>query len=109
MVGGLHELAHRAGHTVFVIGGPGSDPAAVEALLAEAEAAGGPAGVGASFGFVTDADAGERLGWIETATAEQLEVDDVALFAVRPDRYIGLRRDEADAAALAEYLRTLAA
>jgi 2-polyprenyl-6-methoxyphenol hydroxylase-like FAD-dependent oxidoreductase len=105
----LHDFAHRTGHTLFVIGGPGAPGEQVGALLAEIEAAASEwTPVDAAFGFTVD-EAGGRLGRIEAATAAQLEVAGVTLLAVRPDRYIGLRQDEPDVAALTGYLDTLAA
>ncbi len=107
-VASLHELAHRAGHTVFVIGGPAAARERVETLLAEARAAAGPGGTDSVFAFATG-EGSEGIGSIDAATAEQLGAEDIVLLAVRPDRYIGLRDDGADAAALAGYLRALAA
>jgi 2-polyprenyl-6-methoxyphenol hydroxylase-like FAD-dependent oxidoreductase len=105
----LHELAHRTGHTLFVIGGPGTDAEQVNRLLAKlAVAAGAESTVEAAFGFTVD-EGGAGLGRIDPATAAQLEVDGVTVLAVRPDRYIGLRRDGPDPAALTAYLEALAA
>ena len=105
----LHELAHRTGHTAFVIGGPAASAERVAGLLAELGAtieAGTP--FDAAFGFTVEG-AGAGLGRIDAATAAQFGIDGITLLAVRPDRYIGLRRDEPGAAALSAYLEALAA
>jgi hypothetical protein len=67
----LHELAHNAGHTLLVLGGPRADPARVSALLADLDRHRGPL-VSAVHGLCTQpADA--SLGQIDDAIDE---VDD---------------------------------
>ena len=103
----LHELTHRTGHTVFVIGGSGAVPARVEALVAAMEelARGSPV-IDAVFGFwVTTRQNG--IGEIETAVAKRLGLDGVTVLAVRPDRYIGFRDDGPGANAMARYVARL--
>jgi hypothetical protein len=107
----LHELAHNAGHTLLVLGGPRADPARVSALLADLDRHRGPL-VSAVHGLCTQpADA--SLGQIDDAIAEALGVAGVTVLAVRPDRYIGLRADDDevddDGAAVESYLAGLVA
>jgi hypothetical protein len=45
----------------------------------------------------------EAAGHIEPSAAALLAVDEITLFAVRPDGYIGLRADHDHLAALARY------
>ena len=83
-----HELTHRPGHTLLVLGGPQADPARVNALVAELDAV---------------------AGTMDEAVAAQLGVVDVTILAVRPDRYVGLRDDRGDPRVVAEYLDGLVA
>jgi len=93
----LHRLAHRAGHTVLVLGGPSADPAGIDRLGAElaADFDGSP---------VVEAVVGRRL---DAAVAEQLAIDGVTVLAVRPDRFVGLRHDGGDPRAVRDYVAKL--
>jgi hypothetical protein len=82
----LHELTHRPGHTLLVLGGPQADPARMNALVTELDAA---------------------VGTMDEAVAAQLGVVDVTILAVRPDRYVGLRDDSGDPRVVAEHLDRL--
>jgi 2-polyprenyl-6-methoxyphenol hydroxylase-like FAD-dependent oxidoreductase len=95
----LHELTHRPGHTVLVLGGPKADAQRVQELSAELESdlADSP---------VIEAVVGLPLS---SAVAEQLGVDGVTVLAVRPDRYVGLRDDNEDAGAVRSYVEALTA
>ena len=84
----LHELTHRPGHTLLVLGGPRADPTRVNALVTELDAA---------------------AGTMDEAVAAQLGVVDLTVLAVRPDRYVGLRDDRGDPRVVAEYLDGLVA
>ncbi len=84
----LHELTHRPGHTLLVLGGPQADPARVDALVTELDAVGGT---------------------MDATLAAQLGVVDVTILAVRPDRYVGLRDDRGDPRVVAHYLDGLVA
>ena len=110
----LHDLARRLGHTLFVLGGPGTSEADVADVLDRFASALDSEFVDAAYGFVVDGPATEdsRVGTIATETAAQLGVEDVTVLAVRPDRFIGMRRDGADTAGTAylkDYLATLSA
>jgi hypothetical protein len=101
----LHDLARVLGHTLFVLGGPGTaadDVAAVLDRLSSVPAA----EVDAAYGFVAGDRGGTsdpRVGTIAAETATQLGVDGLTVLLVRPDRYVGMRRD-GDATAGTEYL-----
>ena len=84
----LHELTHRPGHTLLVLGGPRADPTRVNALVTELDAA---------------------AGTMDEAVAAQLGVVDVTILGVRPDRYVGLRDDSGDPRVVAQYLAGLVA
>jgi 2-polyprenyl-6-methoxyphenol hydroxylase-like FAD-dependent oxidoreductase len=105
----LHELTHRPGHTVFVIGGQKASPADVLELLdgTEASCAGSPL-IGAVLGLATGLES-ERLGKLEPATADQLEIEGTSVLAVRPDRFVGFRHDGGDPRAIEDYLGALGA
>jgi 2-polyprenyl-6-methoxyphenol hydroxylase-like FAD-dependent oxidoreductase len=101
----LHELTHRRGHTLIVLGGPQADPGRVGNLVTELEARSGAA-VDAVVGFSTR-PGGPQVGRIDESVAAQLGVAGVTVLGVRPDRYIGLRNDSGDPTAVAAYLNTL--
>src|SRR5207248_10180277 len=90
----LHELTHRRGHTLIVLGGPNADPARVNELVATLHSRAGAA-VDGVVGLCTHPD-GTPLGAIDGSVAARLGVDDVTILAVRPDRYVGLRDDSGD-------------
>ena len=101
----LHELTHRRGHTLIVLGGPQADPDRVGNLVAELEERSGAA-VDAVVGLCTR-PGGPRVGRIDESVAAQLGVVDVTVLGVRPDRYIGLRDDSGDPGPVAAYLDAL--
>jgi hypothetical protein len=103
----IHALTHRPGHTLLVLGGPGAEPRAVADLAAELESAHADSElVDAVFGLSTEAD-GTEAGRLDPAAAERLGVEAVTLLAVRPDRYVGFRRDGGDTLALDGYLESI--
>jgi hypothetical protein len=110
--GALHDFTYRLGHTVLVLGGPGR-AAAVAAMLDQVATVTDNPFVEAAYGFVVG-DAGDRpgVGTMPAEAAGQLGVEDLTVLVIRPDRYIGMRRDGADVDAardLAEYVATLSA
>jgi 2-polyprenyl-6-methoxyphenol hydroxylase-like FAD-dependent oxidoreductase len=87
--GGLHALAHRAGHTALVIGEDHARIAdAIERRRDEA--------------FV------EATVGLPPIAPTQLGVDGATLFVVRPDGHVGLRADRDHAAAFDAYQALLA-
>ena len=105
----LHELTRRPEHTLLVLGGPGADAGEVGELTETLAAmyARSPV-VGAVVGLAAD-PADPAIGRMDADVAAQLGIDDITVLAVRPDRYVGLRLDRADAAGVAEYVGTLTA
>ncbi len=103
----LHELAHGAGHTLMLLGGPSaSGPALVELHLALQEITQDSPLLEEAIALGTSADLPVQIGNIEPGAADLLGVDGITLFAVRPDGYLGLRADRDHLAALERY-RTL--
>jgi 2-polyprenyl-6-methoxyphenol hydroxylase-like FAD-dependent oxidoreductase len=107
--GDLHELTHRPGHTLLVVGGHEAEPSEVLELVAALERAQDSSPVvDAVLGLGTDAgDA--RLGRIDPLVADQLGIDGVTVLVVRPDRYLGFRHDGRDPRAMENYLEALGA
>jgi 2-polyprenyl-6-methoxyphenol hydroxylase-like FAD-dependent oxidoreductase len=105
--GPLHTFTHRTGHTLIVLGGPAADPGAVSALVErlEAEAGGSPV-LDAVLGFTTRPGAG-AVGRIDESVADLLGIGAIAVLAIRPDRYIGLRIDGTDREPVGRYLESL--
>jgi 2-polyprenyl-6-methoxyphenol hydroxylase-like FAD-dependent oxidoreductase len=101
----LHELTHRRGHTLLVLGGPRADPDRVGELLAQLDARCGSA-VDAVVALCTGRS-GPHVGRIDESVAAQLGVVDVTVLGVRPDRYIGLRDDNGDPQVVEAYLDAL--
>ena len=103
----LHELTHRPGYTLLVLGGPQADPDRVRDLVAELEERSGAA-IDAIVGLCTRPD-GPTVGRIDESVAVQLGAGGVTVLAVRPDRYVGLRDDGGDPRAVEAYLNALVA
>ena len=105
----LHELTHRPGHTLLVLGGPRAAADEVAELVGSLESihAGSPI-VDGVVGLATSAD-GAAIGRIDESVAEQLGIDGATIIAVRPDRYIGFRHDGSDPRALDAYIAALTA
>jgi hypothetical protein len=107
--GDLHPLTHRAGHTLLVVGGPDTPPGEVARLGEALEAAHAGSGVVDAVVGLSPRAANANLRRIDNDAVDRLGVHDIAILAVRPDRYLGFRHDGADAAALQPYLEALAA
>ncbi len=101
----LHELTHRRGLTLIVIGGPQADPGRVGKLVTELEGRSG-APVDAVVGLCTR-PSGPHVGRIDESVAAQLGVVGVTVLGVRPDRYIGLRDDSGEPRVVGAYLNAL--
>lgn len=101
----LHELAHRPGHTLFVLGGPQADPGRVANLVTDLEGLVGAA-VGAVIGLCPS-PSDPSVGRIDASVAAQLGVVDVTVLGVRPDRYIGIRDDRGDPGTVRAFLNAL--
>jgi 2-polyprenyl-6-methoxyphenol hydroxylase-like FAD-dependent oxidoreductase len=102
----LHELAHRAGHTLMLIGGPTAHgPALVELHTALQELTADSPLFEAAIAFSTQPEPPDQIGRLEPVGAELLGVKGTTLLAVRPDGYIGLRSDGDHLSALERYRR----
>jgi 2-polyprenyl-6-methoxyphenol hydroxylase-like FAD-dependent oxidoreductase len=90
----LHEYAHRAGHTLMLLGGPTADGPTVAALhTALQEFATGSPLFEMAIALGIHPDLPLSIGRLDLAEAARLGVQDTTLLAVRPDGYIGLRCD----------------
>jgi 2-polyprenyl-6-methoxyphenol hydroxylase-like FAD-dependent oxidoreductase len=101
----LHELAHRLGHTVFVLGGNAATGEEVLRLTAELQSIALGASVDAVIGLCTRPD-GLPIGRIDESVADQLGISGVTVLAIRPDRFVGFRHDGTDRRAIMGYLAT---
>ena len=103
----LHQLTHRVGHTVIVLGATAADRDDVLTLITALEelARDSPV-IDAVFGFWSG-DGGSGIGQIDDVAVSQCGLEGVTVLAVRPDRYVGLREDGSDAAAVVRYLHRL--
>lgn len=105
--GKLHEYAKRRGHTVLLIGGPGTAQQPLSDLrrqlmtLADGYIIEVVVALTASDG-VTDVDA-----YLEPATAARMGVGDMMLLAVRADGHVGLRAEQRHAETLTAYIERL--
>ena len=106
----LHELAHRAGHTLMLLGGPTAQgQALVELHAALQELTTGSPVFEAAIALSTRPEPPDRIGRLEPAGADLLGVQGITLLAVRPDGYIGLRSDGDHLSALERYRRLVQA
>ena len=103
----LHELTHRDGHTLLVLGGPEAEAGDVLDLVGALQTAHADSPlVGAVLGLSTQTT-GAPLGRIDASVAEQLGIEGITVLAVRPDRYVGLRHDGRDPQVVRDYLDAL--
>jgi 2-polyprenyl-6-methoxyphenol hydroxylase-like FAD-dependent oxidoreductase len=105
----LHELAHHPGHTVLVLGGPGGPAEEVSGVVGALEKATAGSGVFDAVAGLCIDPGNEPVGRVDESVARQFGVAGITVLIVRPDRYVGLRDDAADPAALDRYLEALAA
>jgi hypothetical protein len=100
----LHQMTHRLGHTVLVLGGKAASPDDVVELVAALEALSRDSPViEAVLGF-SAGTARSGIGGMDVAVIDELGIEGVTVLVVRPDRYIGFRHDGTDPRALARYL-----
>jgi len=101
---GLHQLAHRAGHTLILLAGPAAQTSQILDLhTALQQAATGSPLFEAAASLSTRTDLPVHIGQLDSSATRLLGVDGVTLLAMRPDGYIGLRSDQDHLAALARY------
>ncbi len=98
----LHQLAHRTGHTLLAIGvGDGDEELARLHARLEGLVARSPL-FDAAFALVTGSDH-LPYGSIHADAAAALGVESLAVFAVRPDRHVGLVAEPASLAEVERY------
>ena len=108
--GRLHELTHRAGHTLLLLGGPHADHRALATLQAGLQEWVDTSPLfEASFTFCSTPPSSDPLGILAPASVEVLDVRGITLLAMRPDRHLGLRADEDHLHALEHYANLLQA
>ena len=100
----LHQLAHRAGHTLLLLGGPTANNSTLTDLHAAAQkfASASPL-FEAAIALGTRHNLSDQIGYLEPAAAGLLGVEGHTLLALRPDGYIGLRADRDHLNALERY------
>jgi 2-polyprenyl-6-methoxyphenol hydroxylase-like FAD-dependent oxidoreductase len=103
----LHQLAHRAGHTLMLLAGPTAHvPTLVDLHAALQKLATDSPLFEAAVALGTLPDLLAQIGHLEPAAADLLGVEQITLLALRPDGYVGLRADRDHLNALERY-RTL--
>jgi 2-polyprenyl-6-methoxyphenol hydroxylase-like FAD-dependent oxidoreductase len=103
----LHQLAHRAGHTLILLAGPNAHPTAFIDLHATLQKLTADSALfEALHGLGVSRDVPVDIGCLEPEAAAVLGLEGNTLLAIRPDGYIGLRSDQNHLAALHHY-RTL--
>jgi CheY-like chemotaxis protein len=105
----LHELTHRPGHTLLVMGGCQTAPAEVLSFVAALEAAHHGSPVFDALVGVSPRAVGNAMWRIDPAAADRLGIDGLTILAIRPDRYVGFRHDGKKVEAVGRYLEALAA
>ena len=101
---GLHQLAHRAGHTLMLLAGPAADRSALVELHAALQdlAADSPL-FEAAVALGSHPDLPVKIGQLQPAAADLLGIKGTTLLVVRPDGYVGLRSDQNHLGALESY------
>jgi 2-polyprenyl-6-methoxyphenol hydroxylase-like FAD-dependent oxidoreductase len=100
----LHELTHRLGHTVLVIGGRDATSEEVLDWTERVETAVVDSPLISSVIGLCANSADQRIGRIREDVAEQLGIDRLTIVAVRPDRFVGFRHDGGDVSSIVNYL-----
>jgi 2-polyprenyl-6-methoxyphenol hydroxylase-like FAD-dependent oxidoreductase len=100
----LHQLTHRLGHTVLVLGGKAVSCDEIFELVNGIQALSRDSPViDAVLGFCVGTPR-SGLGGMEDSVADQLDIEGMTVLAVRPDRFIGFRYNGMDPQALGRYL-----
>jgi hypothetical protein len=101
---GLHQLAHRAGHTLMLLAGPAADRSALVELHAALQdlAADSPL-FEAAVALGSHPDLPVKIGQLQPGAADLLGIKGTTLLVVRPDGYVGLRSDQNHLGALESY------
>jgi 2-polyprenyl-6-methoxyphenol hydroxylase-like FAD-dependent oxidoreductase len=104
----LHQLAHRAGHTLMLLAGPTAHVQTLVDLHAALQklATDSPL-FEAAVALGTHPDLLVQIGHLEPAATDLLGVEEITLLAMRPDGYVGLRADRDHLNALERYCTLL--
>ncbi len=100
----LHELAHRAGHTLMLLAAPTAHgPTFVELHATLQDLATRSPLFEAAIALGPNPNLPAQIGQLDSVAADVLGVEGTTLLAVRPDGYIGLRSDRDHLSALQRY------
>src|SRR5262249_14717654 len=89
----LHELAHRAGHTALIIGGPAAAGERLARLDNALQARGGASVIEATVMLTTRSGDPAPCARLGSEAAGQLGIGEIVLLVIRPDGHVGLRAD----------------
>jgi 2-polyprenyl-6-methoxyphenol hydroxylase-like FAD-dependent oxidoreductase len=104
----LHELVHRAGHTLMLLGGPTAHVPALMALqTAVQELTTNSPLFEAAIALSTQPEPPDQIGRLAPAGAVLLGVQGITLLVVRPDGHIGLRSDRDHLSAVEHYRKLI--
>ncbi len=104
---GLHELAHRAGHTALLLGGAGASHDQLAGIAKALAACAGQPQIEATIAMTAADNPRHSLSRITPDVAEQMGVRKITLLVVRPDGHIGLRADQNHVEAVTTYCSLL--
>jgi 2-polyprenyl-6-methoxyphenol hydroxylase-like FAD-dependent oxidoreductase len=99
----LHELAHRAGHTVFLIGGSSARRDELVHLDSCLRARDDASFVDTAVVLTARPEGQDVYASLAATATEQLGIATVTLLVIRPDGHVGLRADHHHVAAMAAY------
>jgi hypothetical protein len=101
---GLHQLAHNAGHTLMLLGGPAGSGATLIDLHATLQKFADDTPLfDAAVTLSTSLAMPVNVGQLNSAATDLLGVEAITLLAMRPDGYVGMRSDKNHLAALERY------
>ena len=104
----LHEFAHRAGHTLMLLGGRSADgPTLVELHTALQELTTDSPLFEAAIALSTQLELPAPIGRLEPVGADLLGIQGTTLLVLRPDGYVGLRADGDHLSALERYRKLI--
>jgi hypothetical protein len=107
---GLHQLAHRAGHTLLLLAGTEANDTELASLHAAIQsfAVASPM-FESAVTLATCSGASGRTSHLKPDAADRLGIKGMTLLAMRPDGYVGLRSDSDHLAAVERYQRLIQA
>ena len=107
--GKLHDYAKRRGHTVLLIGGPGTAQQPLSDLRRDLEALSDGHIIEVVVALTASPGVTEVDAYLDPAVAAMLGVDDLMLLVIRADGHVGLRAAERHAETLSAYIERLRA